>query len=344
MWFYNLKRLCLLLMVFYMIGVSAAEPKVILDYDRAVFNPADGQMFNMPIVIRSVADTKIDIKVDIKVVLFSQIANNPIRTLMMKDLSVGKHSLVWDGRDDHGKIVPDEVYLPVVTVVDGLQQQIVLETRKYQPEIIDQLVVRLTATGDLRYQLPFPARVQFRVGLVEGPMLRSLSDWKPQNKGEHIVRWNGLDEDGLINLRTSERTLYMATAVLLPPYSILTIGNLSQKQNRKFTQKTTATDNMLSAYLPKASIQSAMRLQLEASSTLSVSVNLLTTQGNVLSVPLKEATFFVDNRFIGEARLSAVPLNWTWTPVNLSPGQHIFTVNLYSETGQVGVKSLLFQH
>lgn len=340
MWFYNLGT-CILLMVLFVAEVSAAESKVILKYDRAVFNPTDGQTFKIPVIIQSVTNTHINIKV----VLYSQITNNPIRTLMMKDLSAGKHSLIWDGRDDQGAIVPDEVYMPVVTIEDGIQPQIALETREYPPEIIDQLDVRLTTSGELRYQLPFPARVQLRIGLIEGPMLRSLSDWIPRAKGEHIVFWNGLDEDGLINLRTSERTLYMATAVLLPPYSILTKGNSSQKQNLKMTQNTVAKiDDIRSTYLPKTSIQSAMRLQLEATSTLSVSINLLTEQGNVLSLPLKEATFFIDNRFIGEARLSTVPLNWTWKPVNLSPGQHIFTVNLYSTTGQVGVKSLLFQY
>ncbi|MDX9709883.1 MAG: hypothetical protein RBT64_10055 [Trichloromonas sp.] len=57
---------------------------------------------------------------------------------------------------------------------------------------------------------------------------------------------------------------------------------------------------------------------------------------------LYEVAFFVDGEFVSEEEQGYMPITWSYKPVGLTSGTHTLTVNVSSLSGQVGVKSILF--
>lgn len=56
-----------------------------------------------------------------------------------------------------------------------------------------------------------------------------------------------------------------------------------------------------------------------------------------------EVAFFIDGEFIAEEEQGYVPITWNWVAQDLSPGEHMLTVNISGFGGKVGVSSLLFE-
>lgn len=85
----------------------------------------------------------------------------------------GKHEVVWEGLDQDNKTVPDEAYTFTIETAAGAVYD---PTTLSGGEVGDLTNARFSAEGTVTYKLPAPARVLVRLGLHDGPMLKTLVD------------------------------------------------------------------------------------------------------------------------------------------------------------------------
>jgi hypothetical protein len=151
----------------------------------------------------------------------------PVRIIKTPEpLPAGDRYLLWDGRDDAGIVVPNEAYIPILTTQTSDGESLVLDPRKNGGgEVVDNVNASVMVDRNIEYTLPAPSRVLIRVGIKNGPMLRSLANWLPKRSGRNIQRWDGYDQDYLMDLRTNKRLSVLVTAFKLPPNAIITYGN-----------------------------------------------------------------------------------------------------------------------
>lgn len=276
----------------------------------------------------------------------------------------GQNTILWDGKDMDGTVVPDEAYFFVLRVEDEQGK-----TQVYDPTVfsggeghdITEASVD-PETYVVTYTLPVMARVLIRFGVHDGPLLKALVDWKPRVKGQITEAWNGKDEDGLIDLADHPRFKILITYFTLPENSVITYGNRnlnyrdykkSLKENRTVKERPERKDSPISPHsLLLRTEDYAPRLQLTFPNAKqgTDSVSVLQGRANVRvdiderdkSLFLNqqyEITFFVDTEFHSEQEMGYVPFNLVWNLSDITEGEHIFTVNLSGFKGQIGVIS-----
>jgi hypothetical protein len=327
------------------------------------FAPATGQRFPIRIVL--------DRRAQIELRLLTT-DGDPVRALRSAEsLEPGSHELQWDGKDDTGVVVPDEAYVPVLVARAADGTTLELDPRAATGgEVIDQLQVAPGAGGDIGYVLPAPARVLVRVGIKEGPMLASLANWEPRASGKNVQRWNGFDQDQLLDLRRSERLSVLVTAFKLPAHSIITTGNTAMDYRayrkskgwredqatigtpvldrngvriaRSFFQPQYKQADPAVMLQPLGAVERGTDGVLRARDSLRVQVDIPEADRWLMQESLYEVAFFIDNEFVSEEEHGYVPITWLWSPSQLKPGRHMLTVNVSGFGGKVAVKSLLF--
>lgn len=287
-----------------------------------------------------------------------------VRTLVDgEDREAGNHREVWDGRDTEGRAVPDEAYFLALETASG---------RVYDPTILSGGIVGDITdgrfdrqSGTLTYRVPAASRVLVRLGIRSGPMLGTLVDWKPRVVGSITEYWDGKDQDGIIDLRAHPGFSTLITYVTLPDATVITYGNAEetyreyklgralgrpQKPERELAPelrdrlRPTGLVPPAWARSPKVSV-TFPKLDDELSdipvvhNDVAVRVDVDASDWDLLQKEQFEIIFFVDNVFFAEAERGYLPMNWRWELEQLSPGEHILTVNISSFKGQVGVKS-----
>ncbi len=143
--------------------------------------------------------------------------------------SQGAHAEVWDGRDDAGAVVPDDVYLytieaetdggdyAVYSPGDGAQPQVtgLIGTSPFNPSQGQNCTIN--------YNLSADALCRVRIGIAGGPLLRTLVDWEPRSSGARHEIWDGRDESGAIV--PAGQYLIAVWADAMPVNGIVTVGN-----------------------------------------------------------------------------------------------------------------------
>ena len=72
---------------------------------------------------------------------------------------------------------------------------------------------------------PLVSRVLIRLGIHNGPMLKTLVDWKPRIAGSITEYWDGRDEDKVIRVRDHKDFTALITYATLPDVTVITYGN-----------------------------------------------------------------------------------------------------------------------
>ena len=327
---------------------------------KVEFSPATGQSFTLPYRVSEPARVTVEI--------FTA-DGDLVRTLTSSDEPVtGDQTLEWDGKDEHGQIVPNEAYVPVLTArfADG---EVVADPRLHSGgEVVDNIPVRILNDSDIEYQLPAPSRVLIRIGIGGGAMLHSLANWAPRPSGSNFQRWDGYDRDRVKRIAGHADTKVLVTAFRLPEHSIIVSGrnDMSYSQYRElrgWPVREVKTEDMAlqrdgvrlsrSYYLPRAYSSDptvAMSIvedvkrnaagDFVVSGPVTLRVDVAERDRWLLKNSLFEVAFFVDFEFVSEEESGYVPLSWRWNPVGLAPGRHIVTVNISGFLGQVGVHSI----
>lgn len=334
------------------------------DFSKTEFIPSQGEQFKFPIRLKVPAAIELDI--------LTSDGDLVRRINSPQDWGPGDKELSWDGKDTDGLIVPDEAYIPLLIAQTQDNRQETLDPRLYSGgETVDNLKVDTAASGDISYTLPAASRVLIRVGIKDGPMIRSLANWAPRGAGKNVQRWNGFDQDQLMDLRRHPRLSVLVMAFRLPEYSILTVGN-TETNYRSYRQKKGWSEQIITS-LPVKLERNGQRLSrsyfsqrfkdqeprlllslVEPHPLTGESVPIIDKPVTVrVDIPeedrwlvqegLYEVAFFVDQEFVSEEEHGYVPFSWRWTPSGLKAGRHILTVNISGFGGKVVARSLLFE-
>ncbi len=335
-------------------------------YNKTEFSPERKEKFEIPIKLTEAAKVKID--------LYTA-DGDLVRTIKSNMfLKKGAHTLRWDGKDDQGTLVPDEVYIPVLEASTEKGKKKTIDSRKTSGgEVVENLQTRVTAGRNIAYTLPAPSRVLIRAGIKGGPMMRSLANWEPRSAGKNTQRWDGMDQSRVLNLHDEKNLTVLVTAYRLPEYAIITVGNQSityaeYRKKRGWPQRVVKPEDMT---LIRDDVRIARQYYVSPAQTrdprvelsfagiknknsngfpllrpgqaVQVKVNIHKEDRWLIDQNLYEVAFFVDHEFTSEEEQGYMPLTWLWTVNKLPPGQHIFTVNISGFDGKVGVVSQLFE-
>ncbi|WP_461393530.1 FlgD immunoglobulin-like domain containing protein [Deferrisoma sp.] len=286
-----------------------------------------------------------------------------VRTMTRPGQQPGPGSFSWDGKDDAGRILPDEAYFFTLLARgrDG-------ETAVYDPTSFSGGNERdiTSATVDsvkrtISYRLPFPARVLIRLGLEGGPLLRTLVDWQPRPAGMVTEYWDGKDEDGLISLWDEKKFKMIITCYQLPENSVILYGNknmgyveyvrmagdLPKKPDRGSLEEVSPHYRMsrITDRSPRVKLSfSPMEGRVDDGAIVLrdrtiVNVDLDEESRKLFRDQQFEIVFFLDGRFYAEDEVGYTPFNWVWDLYDVPEGEHVLTVNLSSFSDQIGVKS-----
>lgn len=338
---------------------ASQNPKFLSDISipRASFNPEKGEDLNIHFRLSNKAKVKITIY-DPDFTVVSTLDHGSF-------LESGKHTSVWDGKDLDGNVVPDEAYFFVITANDekGIEQ-IYDPTAFSGGEGHDLTEVTIEPdTKIITYRLPVMARVLIRLGVQDGPLLKTLVDWQPRVAGEITEYWNGRDQDNLIDLLNHPRFKMLITYFTLPENSVITYGNgavdyMEYKKSigakRPVKTRIIKAEALVSPHyqLPRMADYSP-KLKLSLSNVKShekgnipilqgktqVKVDIDELDKSFFANQQYEITLFLDTEFYAEQEMGYVPFNWVWDLSNVSEGEHIFTVNLSGFKDQIGILS-----
>lgn len=292
-----------------------------------------------------------------------------VRSLQSKSLRSGTHSFEWDGRDDKGRIVPNEAYHPVLTCACGESAPAVADSRgKSGGVVIEKIRPQLDGDGTISFDLPQPARALVRVGIKGGAMMRAIDTWSPRAAGRARVTWDGFDESRVVNLLGQAGLAVLVTAFTLPDHTIIASGNeeITYAQYRAARGWTVpvvdATPGKLErdgkrlsrqASLPRSLLNDprvAIRIvepvaqvaggAYKISGPVTFRVDMPAEDKWLVQQSLYEVGFFLDHQFVSEEETGYTPISWKWDPAGIAPGEHTMTVNISGFWGQVGVASV----
>ncbi len=281
-----------------------------------------------------------------------------------KKYDPGKHSVIWDGRDVEGRIVPDEAYFFTIIAEDANGKREVYDPTTFSGGVEHDITSAEInpESGVITYKMPEMGRVMIRIGLKDGPLLNPLVDWKPRVKGMITEYWNGKDKDNLIDLYKNPRLKIIITYFTLPENSVIAYGNnaLTYRSYKKtIAQNRPKKPERLRVQAVKLSPHYKLSRTIDYSPNIEMTFinvkRMLKSKVPVLSgktivkVDLAkedrfnfenqqfEICFFLDNEFYAEDETGYTPFNWVWNLSDVTPGEHLLTVNISSFKDQVGV-------
>lgn len=274
----------------------------------------------------------------------------------------GNHKEIWDGKDKNDEVVPDEAYSFVIKAVDNSGYKETFTPSVSQWKRFDTSAMKLSKrTNTIRYELSKPCRTRIRVGIENGPLLRTLLDWCPKIAGEIMVHWDGWDENRVINIWKHPKAKIVISNMELPGHIIITYGNKKTdyikyrqpgnshqardgKQSQDEFRGSVTTPAPLATLLsPRLKISFPMTKQFTPDGIPILSqktlVRIEVENKAVLAKVPYEIIFFIDGTFYSEEPSGISPYNWVWDVSNVKSGEHLFTVNLVSFGDQIGVSN-----
>jgi hypothetical protein len=272
----------------------------------------------------------------------------------------GIQKVVWDGRDNAGKIVPDESYFFCIEAKfkDGTSE--VYDPTTFsggeEQEISDIAYDR--ENGFFNFTLKKPSRVLLRVGIKGGPLISTPIDWQPKPEGNSLAFWSGFDDDKVCNFLNHNALAVMATAFNLPDCSVITYGNsnydyFTYKSGMKTSQKPRReevfrTTKILPNYYYPREEDRAPRFTVDLINTkdgsvwdeLKLQINADDNSKKYLLKNRFEVVVYLDGNFVFEEEEGYIPFNLTWKTKGIAPGEHYLTICLSSYLSQVASKTV----
>jgi len=338
--------------------LPAGEPKIVgsVVLSKTAFNPSLGEKLALDLELKKPADVTVRVY-DADWREAAILADNV-------PMLVGKSTLLWDGRDLDGIVVPDEAYFFTVEAqsADGARE--VYDPTVFsggeEADIIDAKIDPLT--GTVRYRLPKMARVSIRVGITGGPLLKTLVDWKPRPAGEVTEYWDGKDNDGLIDVHGHSDKRMIITYFTLPENSVITFGNKQDGRASTDRSKRPKKQETKTGLEKEKKISPHYRIPRQQDVSPEIVVGFPNKKGEeqgtvllsgraIVHVDLDgvskkhlqntkfEIVFFLDGRFYTEEETGYAPYNWVWDTSQVDEGTYLLTVNLSSFKDQIGVKT-----
>jgi hypothetical protein len=282
-----------------------------------------------------------------------------------KDVNSGKQTIIWDGKDLDGNLVPDEAYFFSIMAEDESGAKEI-----YDPTTFSGGAEHDITTADINpqsqtitYKMPEMGRVMIRMGIQGGPLMNQLVDWKPRVKGMITEYWNGKDKDNLVDLHNHPKFKMIVTYFTLPENSVIAFGN--KTQTYRDYKKSIPAERPVKIKRPSAVQKVSHHYGLPRTMDYSPNVNMafVNAQGadtdgvtvlndkTLVKVELDEQDklifqnqqfeicFFLNGEFYAEDEAGYTPFNWVWDLSNVEEGEHVLTVNISGFKDQIGVLS-----
>jgi hypothetical protein len=204
--------------------VSNAGAIRAVELSRAWFSPARGQTTEILLTVAEVGKAT---------VLLLDRDGVPVRRLAVdREIAPGKLSLVWDGRDDSGRLVPDEAYSLKIDFASSTGEETYFPAREKAEQVHFAPEYYSRQEGVMRYTLLKAARVRveailgkYMAGRIRGPVAATIVDGEPRTAGQIVEYWNGFDRLGAVQISTLPDFALVITADFLPENAIITTGN-----------------------------------------------------------------------------------------------------------------------
>jgi hypothetical protein len=282
-----------------------------------------------------------------------------------KDVNAGEHTIIWDGKDLDGNLVPDEAYFFTIMAEDESGAKEIYDSTTFsggaEHDITTAEVNPQSQT--ITYKMPEMGRVMIRMGIQGGPLMNQLVDWKPRVKGMITEYWNGKDKDNLVDLHNHPKFKMIVTYFTLPENSVIAFGN--KTQTYRDYKKSIAAERPVKIKRPSAVQKVSHHYGLPRTMDYSPNVNMafVNAQGadtdgvavlndkTLVKVELDEQDklifqnqqfeicFFLNGEFYAEDEAGYTPFNWVWDLSNVDVGEHVLTVNISGFKDQIGVLS-----
>lgn len=366
--FKYLPSLLSIFLLTYCSGLFAAEPVVLLQgekgkiidqlsFAKTSFNPSIGRKLALQVGLQKPADVTIRV--------FDPDWNE-IRVLTeATSMKKGKNLVKWDGKDRDGNIVPDEAYYFTLEAKSSDGKIEVYDPTAFSGGIEEDLTQASIdkLAGTIKYRLPQMSRVDVRIGVSGGPLLRKLVDWEPRPAGEIAEYWDGKDKDKLFDLHEHQKSKMIITYITLPDNSVITYGNkkisfpeyIQGKDWPNKVDRTTdwAKDKKISHHyrIPRAK-DSSPKISMAFPNQVATEDGIPVLKGrSVVNVELDakskkffedskfEIVFFLDGTFHAEEETGYAPYNWVWDTAQTKEGTYVLTVNVSSFKDQIGIVS-----
>ena len=282
----------------------------------------------------------------------------------------GMQTLVWDGRDKNGAFVSTYV---VIYSIDARTED--NRYAHYDPapqtgglETEDMKFTLERETGLVSYILPKASRVRLRAGLVDGALLNTLYDWRPEEAGRHEFSWNGLDKSGEMNLLEHPKLNMNLNAFSLPDNTIIVKGVqvdysepnpdyhaiLKGKHFHYPHPRIYCHEARFQVSFPPPISSPAERGRIKEGvdwprdergivmlkGKVPVRVELDPKDREDLIRKRFEVIVYVDTQFLFEEEQAVSPATFYWDVSDLNTGEHLLTVNLMSYDDHVGTETV----
>ncbi|WP_041603587.1 FlgD immunoglobulin-like domain containing protein [Thioflavicoccus mobilis] len=349
------------------LGLAIAAPVVILPESepsliggltlaKTSFNPSRGEALDLTLDLKQAADVTVRV--------FDADWREVSTLVEKKAMPAGESALGWSGKNAQGEVVPDEAYFFTVEAEAGDLEEIYDPTAFSGGEEADLTEASLDpSVGAIRYRLPEMARVNIRIGISGGPLMRTVVDWEPRVAGAVTDYWDGKDLDGLIDLWEHPDRKMIITYFTLPASSVITYGNDNaldldrvfeadaRTKPERNPQRAESTKISRHYRIPRAQDR-APTIKMGFPNQVGEEDGAVVLNGrSIVHVDLDEASkphfqsakfeivFYVDGRFYAEEETGYAPYNWVWDTSQMDEGSYLLTVNVSSFKDQIGIKS-----
>lgn len=322
--------------------------------DRALIVPEKGEAATVRFHLNETAEVTLSIFDGRDRQVFAKAADN---------LTPGEHSIAWPGTDQRGVAVPPEAYSYTLRAHNAGGEVVYDLTDVTAGESITAKEVRWDAQAKaVTYYLDKPARVNLRLGLKDGPYLRTLVDWVPRTAGRHAEVWDGADASGVLQLQAHPSLTPVVNVTALPANTLF-VGPLPDRV-RFVAQTGTPPQRERTTPTPRKRIFDRARQPLDTRGDITASLTLAgdyrkDPQGRWIvsgQVPLVvnvsdaerqrvlerrfESVFYIDGTYVHENELGYLPLTWVWDTTRMHPGEHFITLNVRGYEGNFGAATV----
>ncbi len=326
-------------------------------HEPAMFEPKQGQTTTIGFRLTDSAMVNLNIYDD-RDLLVRRIATDKV-------LTAGDHAMIWDGKDQAGRLVPPEAYRYTLTAenAEGKTVEYDISDVTGGGTLIPRSVKWVPEKKEIQYTLPKSARVNIRVGLKNhGPMLGTVTDWVPRMAGVNTESWDGKDASNVLELSDHPQLDIIAQAFALSENTII-VGpksdrvklikdmpwKASKRERKKKAKKRmyahaqqpveTRGDITISLSLPKSLPKNEDGLPI-ITDKVPFRLHVAPAHRAHILATRFEAVFFVDGQFVFESEGAFIPMSWIWDPAGSNEGVHYITANVRGYEGNFGAATI----
>ena len=272
-------------------------------------------------------------------------------------LSKGDNSLLWNLRDYSGKPAPKEAY------------HYTLEAASKDKTVLYDITDLSTSNkstlfspkwdkekGEVSYKLSKASRVNIRIGVDDGgPLLATLYNWLPRERGMHVEKWDGYDAEHQFKIsQLTKAQLYIQSYALTPNtilvgkniqnFNYIDLPNVKETRSRALSKS-----NMFDSTRKLAQDRRDYQLLIELPDTDSSKKGIPIYSGTInvkINAPKKdierllrdrfEPILFIDGELEAELESGFFPITWKLDTTKFKQGNHFITVNVRGYDGQYG--------